>query len=83
MIGNKDWQDGYAAAMVFLYDIFKSRSNALYARGVRRKDLRMILAVIDAAIFARNRLAEVGPRNMDLVLHSDGTAEFIERTPKE
>jgi len=76
---SKDWNDGYAAAMVFLYDIFQSRSNALFARGLRRKDIRMILAVIDAAIHARGRLSEIGPRNMDLVLHSNGTAEFKER----
>lgn len=76
---SKDWQDGYAAAMVFLYDIFESRSNALYARGIRRKSIRLILAVIDAAVRARNRLAEIGPRNMDLVIHKNGTAEFIER----
>lgn len=76
---SKDWQDGYAAAMVFLYDIFDSRSNALYNRGLRRKDIRLILATIDAAIRARDRLSEVGPRNMDLVLKKDGSAEFVER----
>lgn len=76
---SKDWQDGYAAAMVFLYDIFDSRSNALYHRGLRRKDIRLILATIDAAICARDRLSEVGPRNMDLVLKKDGSAEFVER----
>ena len=76
---SKDWQDGYAAAMVFLYDIFDSRSNALYRRGLRRKDIRMILAVIDAAVRARGRLAEIGPRNMDLVLRGNGTAEFVEK----
>ena len=76
---SKDWQDGYAAAMVFLYDIFESRSNALYNRGLRRKDIRLILATIDAAIRARDRLSEVGPRNMDLVLKKSGSAEFVER----
>ena len=84
MVGKtKEWQEGYATAMVFLYDIFQSRSNALYKRGLRRKDIKMILAVIDAAIYSRNRLAEIGPRNMDLVLCSDGTAKFIERQTKE
>ena len=76
---SRDWQDGYAAAMVFLYDIFDSRSNALYNRGLRRKDIRLILATIDAAIRARDRLSEVGPRNMDLVLKKSGSAEFVER----
>ena len=76
---SKDWYEGYTTAMVFLHDIFQSRSNALHARGLRRKDIRMILAVIDAAICARRRMAEIGPRNMNLVLHGNGTAEFKEK----
>ena len=76
---SEEWKAGYAAAIVFLYDIFESRSNALYRRGIRRKDLRLILAVIDAMLVSRDRIAEVGPRNLDLVLHKSGTVEFIER----
>ena len=80
---SKEWSDGYVTAMVFLYDIFQSRSNALHSRGIRRKDIKMILAVIDAAICSRNRLAEVGPRNMDLILRGDGTAKLVERPNKK
>lgn len=79
-IKSKEWQNGYVAGLCFISDIFESRSNALFKRGLRRKDVWMIVAIIDAAIRARNRLAEVGPRNMDLVLKKDGSAEFIERT---
>jgi len=80
---SKDWYEGFTVAMVWLHDIFKSRTNALYARGVRKRDVRMILAIIDAAFMARKKMSEIGPRAMDLILHSDGTAEFIERIPKE
>ena len=83
VVKSNQWQEGYTTAMVYLYDIFKTRSNALYNRGLRRKDIKMILAVIDAAICSRNRLAEVGPRNMDLILRGDGTAKFVERQKKK
>ena len=83
MNNNESWSEGYVTAMVFLYDIFKTRSNALYNRGLRRKDIKMILAVIDAAICSRNRLAEVGPRNMNLILRGDGTAKFVEKPKKK
>ena len=76
---SKDWCDGYAAAMALLYDIFDSRSDALYRRGLRRKDIDMILAVIRAAIVARDRLAEVGVRNMQLAVYKSGKAEFFEK----
>lgn len=81
-INDESWQAGYAAAIVLLYDIFESRSDALFRRGIRRKDIRMILSVIDAMLVARDKIATVGPRNMDLVLYKSGKAEFIERKVK-
>ena len=79
-IKSKDWNEGYTTAMCFLSDIFESRSNAFYSRGLlRRKDVKMVVSIIDASIRARQRLAEIGPRNMDLILHKNGYAEFVER----
>ncbi len=78
-IKSKDYAAGFAAAIVLLYDVFDSRSNALYKRGLRRKDIRLILAVIDAMLRSRDKLSSLGPRNMDLVLKKDGSAEFVER----
>ena len=78
-IKSKDYASGFAAAIVLLYDVFDSRSNALYKRGLRRKDIRLILAVIDAMLRSRDKLSSLGPRNMDLVLKKDGSAEFVER----
>ena len=78
-IKSKDYAAGFAAAIVLLYDVFDSRSNALYKRGLRRKDICLILAVIDAMLRSRDKLSSLGPRNMDLVLKKDGSAEFVER----
>lgn len=78
-IKSKDYAAGFAAAIVLLYDVFDSRSNALYKRGLRRKDIRLVLAVIDAMLRSRDKLSSLGPRNMDLVLKKDGSAEFVER----
>lgn len=78
-IKSKDYAAGFAAAIVLLYEVFDSRSNALYKRGLRRKDIRLILAVIDAMLRSRDKLSSLGPRNMDLVLKKDGSAEFVER----
>ena len=78
-IKSKDYAAGFAAAIVLLYDVFDSRSNALYKRGLRRKDIRLILAVIDAMLRSRDKLSSIGPRNLDLVLKKDGSAEFVER----
>lgn len=79
---SREYRAGFAAAIVLLYDTFESRSNALFKRGLRRKDIRMILAIIDAMLISRDKLSTVGPRNMDLVLHKNGTAEFVERNNK-
>jgi len=76
---SQDWLDGFAAAIVLMYDVFESRSNALHKRGLRFKDIRMILSVIDAMLHSRDKLITVGPRNLNLILHKSGTAEFVEK----
>lgn len=77
---NNDWSEGYTTAMVFLSDIFESRTQAFYTRNLlRKKDIKFIIRVIDAAIASRDKLARVGPRNMDLILHKSGAVEFVEK----
>lgn len=76
---SKEYFQGFTDALCFISDIFESRSNALYRLGLRRKDIRMIVAVCDAAIRVRKRLAEIGPRNFNLLVYKSGTAEFVER----
>ena len=72
---SKEYAAGFAAAIVLMYDIIESRSNALYKRGIRRKDIRMILAILDAMLRHRDKLCTVGPRNMNLVLYKSGKVE--------
>ena len=79
MVNSEDYAAGFAAAIVLMYDIIESRSDALHRRGVRRKDIRLILAILDAMLRHRNKLCTVGPRNMNLVLYKSGRVEFEER----
>ena len=79
MHDSTEYAAGFAAAIVLMYDIIESRSNALHKRGIRRKDIRMILAILDAMLRSRDKLCTIGPRNMDLVVYKSGAAEFVER----
>ena len=76
---SKDYAAGFAAAIVLMYDVFESRSNALHNRGLRRKDIRLVLSILDAMLISRDKLSTIGPRNMDLIIHKKGQAEFVER----
>ena len=82
MVNSDDYAAGFAAAIVLMYDIIESRSEALYKRGLRRKDIRMILEILDAMIRHRNKLCTIGPRNLDLVMYKSGRVEFEERKQK-
>ena len=82
MVNSDDYSAGFAAAIVLMYDIIESRSDALYKRGLRRKDIRMILAILDAMLRHRNKLCTIGPRNLDLVMYRSGRVEFEERKQK-
>ena len=82
MVNSDDYAAGFAAAIVLMYDIIESRSEALYKRGLRRKDIRMILAILDAMLRHRNKLCTIGPRNLDLVMYKSGRVEFEERKQK-
>lgn len=77
---SKEWSEGYTTALCYIADVFESRANAFYVRKLlRKKDTQLVVNIIDAVFRARDKLAEVGPRNMDLILHKDRTAEFVER----
>ena len=82
MVNSEDYAAGFAAAIVLMYDIIESRSDALYKRGLRRKDIRMILSILDAMLRHRNKLCTIGPRNLDLVMYKSGRFEFEERKQK-
>lgn len=81
---SKDYLDGYAAGLVFAMDVFESRSDAIYSRKwLRRKDIRMVVAILDAIFRARNELLEYGPRGMNLVFCRDGSFEFRKKETKK
>lgn len=81
---NEDYLRGFQDAWIFAMDIFESRGNAIYSRKwLRRKDIRLISAILDAGFRARDKLIRFGPRGLDLILCSDGSFEFREKQIKE
>lgn len=79
-----DYRKGFQDAWIFAMDIFESRANAIYnRRWLRKKDIALVAAILDAGFRARDKLTELGPRGMDLVLCHDGSFEFREKEKKK
>lgn len=78
-----EYMRGFTDSVIFAMDIFESRSNAIYSRRwLRRKDITLVVAILDAMFRARDQIAEVGPRGMDLMACRDGSFEFHEKEKK-
>ena len=76
---NEDMQ-GFTDALIFLSDIFESHSDAfLRKRLLRKKDTRLVVGIIDAAIRRRETLADVGPKKMNLFIRPDRSADLKEK----
>lgn len=64
-----DFIEGMTAGMVWISDIFELHTDAFVKKGLlRKKDVKLVLNIIDAAIRRRETLADVGPRNMNLFI---------------
>ena len=75
-----DWYEGFTTAMVFLSDIFESHSKGMIEKyRMRKKDLRIVINIIDACIRRREVLAEIGPRNMNLFVSKSGSVSLKEK----
>lgn len=84
MAKSNEYMVGFRDALIFAGDIFESRINSIYTRKwMRKKDVEMVIAILDAAFRARYKLAEFGPRGLNLVLCRDGSFEFREIETKE
>lgn len=84
MAKSNDYMVGFRDALIFAGDIFESRKQSFYVRKwLRIKDVDLVVAVLDAAFRARDKLATFGPRGMNLVLCRDGSFEFREIKSKE
>ena len=67
--------NGMTAGMVWISDIFELHTDAFVKKGLlRKKDVKLVLNVIDAAIRRRETLADVGPRNMNLFIGKDSAS---------
>ena len=76
--------EGFTTALIWLEDVFQTRGNAMfYRKWLRRKDIRLVIGIIDAMFRARNQMVDLGPRGMDLILCPDGSFEFRERQKKK
>lgn len=80
---SNEYKQGFTDALVYIIDVFDTRKNAMYSRGwFRKKDVTRVVNILYAALRARDKLMEIGPKKMDLIVHKDGTNEFRERTTK-
>lgn len=77
---DESYMRGFTDALVFLSDIFESHSDAfLRKRLLRKKDTRLVVSIIDAAIRRRETLADVGPKKMNLFIRPDRSADLKEK----
>ena len=80
MSRSAEWMEGFTTAICFLSDIFERRTKAFYRRKwLRQKDTQLVVAIIDAALRARERMAEIGPGQMNLIFNPDGSFDFVEK----
>lgn len=80
---SSDYKRGFQDALIFAIEIFETRKDTMFSRKwFRRKDIKRIISILDAAFYAREKLINLGPRGMDLILRPDGSFEFRERQKK-
>ena len=77
---SQEWLDGYVAGLIWISDIFESHTNAFARAGLlRKKDVKLVVNIIDAAIRRRELLAEKGSRGVDLFIGKDYSASLKEK----
>ena len=75
-----DYEAGFTQALVYISDIFELHSDAFLKKGLlRKKDVKLVVNIIDAAIRRRETLADVGPRGMHLYVSKDRSASLKEK----
>ena len=66
--------------MVWISDVFELHQNAFIKRGIfKKKQMKLILNIIDACIRRRETLADVGPKNLNLFIGKDYSVSLKER----
>lgn len=75
-----EYIQGFTTALVYVSDIFESHSDAFLRKGLlRKKDTKLVVSIIDAAIRRRETLMDVGPKKMNLFIRPDRSAELKEK----
>ena len=75
-----EYTQGFTEALVFVSDIFDLHQSAFVKKGLlRKKDITLVLNIIDACIRRRDVLSDVGPKGVDLFIGKDRSASLKEK----
>lgn len=75
-----EFRNGYTQALLDMYIIFDSHSNALYrSKKLPLKGVKFVLAVIDGIIKRRDTIMDIGPDKMNMFARKDNTVDFKEK----
>lgn len=75
-----EYMRGATAAFVFVSDLFEKRSHAFVKKGLlRKKDVKLVCAILDACIRRREVLMDVGADKVNLFIRKDGHADIKEQ----
>lgn len=79
-VQSDEFRKGYTQALLDMYIIFDSHSDAIYSSGkLQRKGITFVLAVIDGIIKRRDTIMDVGPQKMNMFARKNHTVEFKEK----
>lgn len=75
-----EYMRGFTEALVHISDIFELHSDAFLKKGLlRKKDTKLVVNIINAAIRRREVLADVGGKGMNLFVGRNGSASLKEK----
>ncbi len=76
----EEYLRGATDTLCYLSDIFERHSSAFVKRKLlRKKDVKLVVGIIDAFIRRREVILDVGPKRVNLFVRPDRTAEFKEK----
>lgn len=77
---SKDYADGYLMALLDMSTILETRTSAISCRtGMRIKDIKLIINIIDAIIRRRETVMDVGIKKMNMFIRKDKTVDLKEK----
>lgn len=75
-----EYMQGFTDALVYISYVFEKHSDAFMNKGyLKKKETRLVVSIIDAALRRRETLADVGPNKMNLFIRKDRSADMKEK----